>query len=122
MTVVELYWIHMVLKDLHIPLAKVPHIWCDNLDAITLASNPIFHARAKHVEVDVYFIQEKVFNKDVVIKFLSTHDQIANIFTKGLTFSRFLFLKSKFMLGLPPIRLRRHVNEPSQTIILEEAT
>ena len=52
----DLAWVRMVLKDLGIFLRCPPTIWCDNLSALALASNPVFHARTKHVEVDYHFI------------------------------------------------------------------
>jgi hypothetical protein len=76
------------------------------MGAIALASNPIYHARTKHVEVDYHFIREKVLHKDITISYLSTHDQCADIFTKGLTAAWFLFLRSKLMIVAPPISLR----------------
>lgn len=53
---VELYWIRMVLQELQITLPTAPTLWCDNIGAIALASNPIFHARTKHIEVDYHFV------------------------------------------------------------------
>lgn len=59
----DVTWIHQLLVDLGIPPA-LPHIvWCDNQSASALASNPIFHARTKHVEVDYHFIREKFLSK-----------------------------------------------------------
>jgi hypothetical protein len=95
----------MLFKELQIPLQATPHIWCDNMGAIALASNPFYHARTKHVEVDYHFIREKVLHKDIAISYLSTHDQRAAIFTKGLTFARFLFLRDKLIIVAPPISL-----------------
>jgi hypothetical protein len=62
----------------------------------------VFHARTKHIEVDYHFVREKVLNRDVLIKFISTSDQVADIFTKGLSSSRFMFLKDKLMVVPPP--------------------
>lgn len=62
-TTAELMWLSQVLKDLHVSVPSVPIIWCDNISAIALASNPVFHARTKHVEVDFHFIREKVVQK-----------------------------------------------------------
>uniref|UniRef100_A0A2N9FGX9 Reverse transcriptase Ty1/copia-type domain-containing protein n=1 Tax=Fagus sylvatica TaxID=28930 RepID=A0A2N9FGX9_FAGSY len=62
----ELFWIRMVLKDLGIFLPNPPILWCDNLSALALASNPVFHARTKHIEVDYHFVREKVLRRDVV--------------------------------------------------------
>jgi len=38
----------------------------NNISALALASNPIFHAQFKHIEVDYHFVREKVANKDIV--------------------------------------------------------
>nr|KAJ0210511.1 hypothetical protein LSAT_V11C400165950 [Lactuca sativa] len=62
-----------------------PTLWCDNLGAIYLSANPMFHARTKHVEVDFHFDREKVAQGNLSVKFISTDDQIADIFTKPLS-------------------------------------
>jgi len=72
----KLYWLRMLLKDLRILLLSPPTLWCDNIGALALTSNPVYHARTKHVEVDYHFIREKVVNSDILVKFLSTHDQL----------------------------------------------
>ena len=46
-------------------LHSLPTLWCDNLGALALASNPVYHARTKPIEVDYHFIHEKVVNQDV---------------------------------------------------------
>ena len=71
----------MLLKDLGVYLYHPPILWCDNVSALTLASNPIFHAHSKHVEVDYYFVREKLLNKDLVVKYISTSDQLADVFS-----------------------------------------
>jgi hypothetical protein len=58
------------------------------------------------VEVDYHFIIEEVLNKDITISYLSTHDQCADIFTKGLKSARFLLLRDKLMIVEPPVSLR----------------
>jgi hypothetical protein len=75
----------MLFKELRIVLSAPPVLWCDNISALALASNPVFHARTKHIEVDYHFVREKVLNRDILIKFISTSDQVADIFTKGLS-------------------------------------
>jgi hypothetical protein len=101
----EMFWIQMLLKELHISLSSPLTIWCDNSGGIALASNPIFHARTKHIEVDVHFVREKVLNRDIQIHHLSTLEQVADIFTKGHTAARFCFLRNKLMV-LPPMSLQ----------------
>ena len=51
-TTAELYWLRQVLKDLGIYLSVPPKLWCDNVLALAIASNPVFHAHTKHIEVD----------------------------------------------------------------------
>jgi hypothetical protein len=64
----------------HSPLFMPPFLWCDNVSTLALASNPVFHARTKHIAVDYHFIREKVLNGDILVKFISTLDQVADIF------------------------------------------
>ncbi|BBG92487.1 transposable element gene, partial [Prunus dulcis] len=55
-TASEIFWICSLLKEIHFYLDKHPLILCDNTSAIALASNPIFHARTKHIEIDYHYI------------------------------------------------------------------
>ncbi|XP_016652008.1 PREDICTED: uncharacterized mitochondrial protein AtMg00810-like [Prunus mume] len=45
----ELAWIRQLFCDLHVPLHVPPLIHCDNISAIALSSNPVFHSRMKHL-------------------------------------------------------------------------
>ena len=56
----------------------------------------------KHIEVDFHFICEWVLRKDLVVKFVSTTDQLADIFTKSLLTQRFLDLCHNLMASLQP--------------------
>lgn len=105
-TTAELYWLRMLFKEIHISLPVAPILWCDNISALALASNPVYHARTKHIEVDYHFVREKVVNRDIILKFISTNHQVADVFTKGLSSPRFLKLKAKLIVVLPPITLR----------------
>jgi hypothetical protein len=94
----ELAWLRQVLCDLKLFLPSAPLIWCDNTSALALASNPVFHGRTKHIEVDYHFVRENVVRGDLLLQFISTHDQLADIFTKALPSTRFLQLCSKLMV------------------------
>lgn len=110
-TAAEVSWIQQLLVDLHVSVSMPHIIWCDNISAIALASNPIFHARTKHVEVDYHFIREKVLNKQVQVNHIGSLDQIADIFTKSLAVDRFLFLKAKLRVFPTPMSLQGAVKE-----------
>jgi hypothetical protein len=49
-----------------------------------LSSNPVFHARTKHTEVDFHFVRERVLSNQLQIDFVPTGDQVADGFTKAL--------------------------------------
>ena len=113
-TAVELSWLRQVLKDLGIFLPFSPKLWCDNVSALTIASNPLFHARTKHVEVDYHFVREKVLRKDLQVKYITTDDQLDDVFTKSLPTSRFIFLRSKILVSFEPMILKGDVKDRNQ--------
>ncbi|XP_019171428.1 PREDICTED: uncharacterized protein LOC109166983 [Ipomoea nil] len=96
----EVVWVQSLLRDLGLHHSTVPVLWCDNLGATYLCANPVFHARTKHVEVDYHFVRDKVASGDLKVNFVSTHDQLADIFTKALSTARFDDLRAK--LGVVP--------------------
>ena len=102
----DISWICKLLVDVGLQLPCPPKIWCDNISAISLAKNPIFHARTKHVEIDYHYIREKVLSKAVSVHFISTQAQIANICTKSLSKTRFHLLRDKLSLHTPQFSLR----------------
>jgi hypothetical protein len=55
------------------------------LGAKYLSSNPVVHARTKHIEVDYHFVRERVTRGLLQIDFVPTGDQIADGFTKPIT-------------------------------------
>ena len=74
---------------------KNPVIWCDNVSTVMLAGNPVLHARTKHIELDLYFVREKVLQKKLEIKHVPSQDQTADILTKATSSSRFADMRSK---------------------------
>jgi len=72
-TTVELTWLTFILKDLCILMTSPPTLYCDNLSALHITINPVFHARSKHIELDYHFVRERVFLGQLIIKHISTN-------------------------------------------------
>nr|KYP34329.1 Copia protein [Cajanus cajan] len=66
-----------------------------NLSKLHIVSNPVFHERTKHIEVDCHFVREKLLSKEIVIEFVTSNEQLADVMTKSLRGPRIQFLCSK---------------------------
>lgn len=81
---IELSWLSQLLSDLHITLSSPSRLYCDNKSVISHASNHVFHAKTKHIEIGNHFVRERGISKDPLLNFVSSDDQLADIFTKAL--------------------------------------
>ena len=68
----KILWLKSLLSELGYPCVQTPVLWCDNLAAKSMAENPIFHSRTKHIEIDVHFVREKIENRDVEVRYVLT--------------------------------------------------
>lgn len=50
-TTSELQWLMILLSELHVDLATVQVLHCDNISALALATNPVYHSKLKHIKV-----------------------------------------------------------------------
>ncbi|RVW39243.1 Retrovirus-related Pol polyprotein from transposon TNT 1-94 [Vitis vinifera] len=80
----ELIWLRHLLQELRFGKDEQMKLICDNQAALHIASNPVFHERTKHIEVDCHFIREKIASGCVATSFVNSNDQLADIFTKSL--------------------------------------
>lgn len=56
----------------------------DNQSAIRLMTVGIFNQRTRHIDVRYHFLDEKIRKNQISIKYVSSDDQLADIFTKPL--------------------------------------
>ncbi|RVW81312.1 Retrovirus-related Pol polyprotein from transposon RE1 [Vitis vinifera] len=52
-----------LLSELQTKMTMVPVIWCDNISIVSLSANPFLHSRTKHMELDLYFVLDKLCGK-----------------------------------------------------------
>jgi hypothetical protein len=79
----QLLWMRQTLSDYGYKLTKVP-LLCDNESAIRMADNPVEHSRTKHIAIRYHFLRDHQQRGDIEIAYVSTKEQLADIFTKPL--------------------------------------
>jgi hypothetical protein len=88
-TVSELIWIKQLLNGIGMSVSQPIKMYCDNQATRHIALNPVFHERTKHIEVDCHFIREKIQSNEIETPFVTSKDQLVDIFTKRLDLSLF---------------------------------
>jgi hypothetical protein len=95
-TCCEIVWLRTLLQDIQITQTAL--LYCDNKVALHIAANPIFHERAKHIDINCHVVQEKLQMGIIQTFHVSSQHQLADIFTKALGSSLFHPLVSKMSL------------------------
>ena len=91
----ELIWLRHLLQELRFGKGEQMKLICDNQATLHIASNPVFHERTKHIEVDCHFIREKIASGCIATSFVNSNDQLADIFTKSLRGPRIKYICNK---------------------------
>ncbi|RVW82714.1 Retrovirus-related Pol polyprotein from transposon RE1 [Vitis vinifera] len=81
----EALWLRLLLQDLGYLSRQPIRLFCDNKAACDIAHNPVQHDRTKHVEVDRFFIKEKLDDKIVELPKIRSEDQLTDILTKAVS-------------------------------------
>ena len=97
----QVMWLRSILDDLGEKQDKATSLYCDNMSAIAMAKNPVFHQKTRHINRRIHFIREAVQEGIIELKFCRSEEQLADIFTKALPKDRFVQLRSQ--LGVKPV-------------------
>ena len=68
MSTCEIVWILFLLRDLQVVHDRESLLFCDSQSALHIGSNPVFHDKTKHIEIDCHVLRDKVLAK--VIKLI----------------------------------------------------
>ena len=69
----ELTWLRFLLTDLHVEYPHATTLYCVNQVALYIASNPVFHERTKHIELDCHLIRDKILEGSIVTMHVPTN-------------------------------------------------
>ena len=94
----EALWLKSLASTIHIHLNNGILIYEDNSGCVKIANNPGSHKLAKHIDIKYHYTKERVEDKSIRVEYISTENQIADIFTKPL--GPIKFLKLRKLLGL----------------------
>lgn len=59
-------------------------VQCDSKSAIYTATNPLFHERTKHIEINLHFVRDEVLCQNIHLSHVVTNNQLADILTKPI--------------------------------------
>jgi len=90
----DVTWIQSLLSELQVA-HTTPLILCDNTSTVSLGHNPVLHSQTVHMELDLFFVREKVITKQIDAVHVPAADQLADILTKFLSPASFVSFRSK---------------------------
>jgi hypothetical protein len=96
----EVVWVRLILSELGCEQPGATTLYEDNSACIEWAKRRGRHEAKKHVDVKYFFVTECVDNATVVLEPISTHEQLADLFTKGLAKNVFRYLQNKLELQI----------------------
>jgi hypothetical protein len=80
------------MRDFGVIFERVPLMY-DNTSTISVAKNPVFHKKMRHVERRQHFLRDHVEKGDIEMRYIDTERQLADIFTKPIDSFQFADLQ-----------------------------
>ena len=87
-------WLRHLQEELGVTETGATLIYEDNQGAISMAKNPVFHKRTKHVQICYHFVREAVEQGTIILEYCRTDDMLADSFTKALAHDQFEKLRA----------------------------
>ena len=103
----EAIWMRKILVGLFGFHLEPTVIYCDKQSCIKLSDNPVFHDRSKHIDMRYHHIRDCVQRRIMMLSYIPTEDQDADILTKALTRSKFEFHRGRIGVADNPYLVER---------------
>jgi hypothetical protein len=78
-------WLHNLVSGPSNQVLNSTMIYCNNQSYMKPSEKLVFHDRSKYIEIKHYILRDKVQNKEVVLQYISTNEQIADILAKPMS-------------------------------------
>ncbi|PON97249.1 hypothetical protein TorRG33x02_070050 [Trema orientale] len=102
-TTCEIVWLRWLHVDMGVFFSRPTPLYYNNKSVIQISHNSVFHERTKHIEIDCHIVRHYYQISTLILPFVSSTIQIADLFTKAHTTSRFRFLFNKLSMLLAAV-------------------
>jgi hypothetical protein len=97
-TTKKIVWLCWLLADMRVFFSHPTSMFCDNQSSIQIVHNLVFHEQTKHIEIDCHLTRHHLKHDTITLPFVPSSLQIADLFIKAHSISRFRFLVSKLSM------------------------
>ena len=80
----QVLWMKQTLEELEVKYNDHISIFCGNTSAISISKNHVLHSKTNHIPIKYHFLRDHVANKIIQVHYISSNEQVVDIFTKLL--------------------------------------
>jgi hypothetical protein len=91
----QVLWMKQTLIDIQVEYDEPIPIYCDNTCTISISKNLVIHSETKHIPIKYHFLREHVAEKNIIVEYVGTKEQVARIFTKPLPREAFEYIHQR---------------------------
>ncbi|GAA0175015.1 hypothetical protein LIER_28275 [Lithospermum erythrorhizon] len=86
---------YIILSDLKVMYPVPIELKVNSQDVLHITSNPVFHEITKHLDIDCHIVRNQYLKGLINPQYVSSSEQVVDIFTKALRVVPFQMLESK---------------------------
>jgi hypothetical protein len=95
-------WMKQTLTNILVEYDEPIPIYCVNTSTISISKNPMMHSKTKHIPIKYHFLREQVAEKNIIVEYVGTKEQVEDIFTKPLPREAFDYLHQRLRVISTP--------------------